>query len=117
MRNELTRARDRDAQRVQLLEIILTTLLIFFILLFLFILRRNRSKGPIWTLKELEGEEAQKERKSLFMPWWLEKDWRERPLWTKITYGFLIVLLIFISIGMFWGFINSIMFRNVLGKL
>lgn len=100
-----------------MLEIILTTLLIFFILLFLFILRRNRSKEPIWTLKELEGEEAPKERKSLILPWWLEKDWRERPLWTKITYGFLIVLAIVVIIGTFWGFINSSMFRNVFGEL
>jgi hypothetical protein len=100
-----------------MLEIILTTLLIFFILLFLFILRRNRSKEQIWTIKELEEEKVGKIRKFQFTPWWWDKDWKERPLWTKITYGFLIFFLIFVFIGMFWGFINSLMFRNVFGKM
>jgi hypothetical protein len=100
-----------------MLEIILTTLLIFFILLFLFILRRNRSKEQIWTIKELEEEKVGKIRKFQFTPWWWDKDWRERPLWTKIYFGILIVFAIVVIIGTFWGFINSYMFRNIFGKL
>lgn len=98
-----------------MLEILLTTLLILLISLFLFILRRNRSKESIWTLQELE--EAPKVRRSLIIPWWLEKDWKERPLWTKITYGILIVFAIVVIVGTFWGFFNSVIFRSVFGRL